>query len=163
MVSPGRGVVDCRGNWVEDTVSHTASLRGTPAKILLFWQNALKEHLLIEFRVAVSSRISATKLSFWPSITLYTVGRSQGYADATWSSHLMSLACLRPCLLLLKARDSCWMISVVLCRIESLVGQAEIQQVALGSQHSLFLDKKGIVYSCGDNKQVIVVAISFSL
>ena len=39
-------------------------------------------------------------------------------------------------------------------RVESLAGQADIRQVALGNQHSLFLDAQGIVYSCGDNKQV---------
>lgn len=43
----------------------------------------------------------------------------------------------------------------VACRVESFIGQAEITQVALGNQHSLFLDAQGIVYSCGDNKQVI--------
>ena len=35
------------------------------------------------------------------------------------------------------------------------MGQTEIKQVALGTQHSLFLDSQGVVYSCGDNKQVL--------
>ena len=31
-----------------------------------------------------------------------------------------------------------------------------MQKVALGAQHTLFLDSKGAVYSCGENKEVIV-------
>ena len=42
----------------------------------------------------------------------------------------------------------------VFFRVEALSGRSNIKAVALGAQHTLFLDSKGAVYSCGENKEV---------
>lgn len=39
-------------------------------------------------------------------------------------------------------------------RVESLVSRAHIAHAALGHSHSLFLDSKGALWSCGENKEV---------
>lgn len=38
-------------------------------------------------------------------------------------------------------------------RVEALVGQADISEVALGHGHTLFLDSQGAVFSCGNDYQ----------
>lgn len=43
---------------------------------------------------------------------------------------------------------------MVFCRIEALVGQADVRKVALGHEHTLILDAEGAVFSCGNNLQV---------
>lgn len=45
-------------------------------------------------------------------------------------------------------------LSGVFFRVEALSGRSSIKAVALGAQHTLFLDSKGAVYSCGENKEV---------
>ena len=44
------------------------------------------------------------------------------------------------------------------CRVEALIGRGDITSAALGSQHTLFLDSKGTVFSCGENKEVSLCA-----
>ena len=39
-------------------------------------------------------------------------------------------------------------------RVESMVHRVEVQGMALGHSHSLFLDADGAVYACGENKEV---------
>ena len=41
-------------------------------------------------------------------------------------------------------------------RIEALVGRANVRCASLGAHHSLFLDQSGAVWSCGENKEVLV-------
>jgi hypothetical protein len=38
-------------------------------------------------------------------------------------------------------------------RVEAFVGRAAVQAVALGAQHSLFLDAQGQVFACGEGKE----------
>lgn len=39
------------------------------------------------------------------------------------------------------------------CRVEAFVGRSEISGVALGHQHTLFLDGSGGIWGCGENKE----------
>ena len=39
------------------------------------------------------------------------------------------------------------------CRVESFVGRTQIGRVALGLDHSLFLDHDGSTWACGENKE----------
>jgi hypothetical protein len=43
---------------------------------------------------------------------------------------------------------------VVCGRVEALVGNADVSAAALGCDHTLFLDRQGAVWSCGENKEV---------
>ena len=47
-----------------------------------------------------------------------------------------------------------------LSRIEALFGRAEIAAMALGSSHSLLIDRDGQPYSCGENNKVIIIHTS---
>ena len=38
-------------------------------------------------------------------------------------------------------------------QVESLVGRASVADVALGEQHSVFLDARGGIWACGENKE----------
>ncbi|GIL71573.1 hypothetical protein Vretifemale_2114 [Volvox reticuliferus] len=38
-------------------------------------------------------------------------------------------------------------------RVESLVGRAAVRQVALGDNHTLFVDRSGGLWACGENKE----------
>ncbi|GLI59229.1 hypothetical protein VaNZ11_001073 [Volvox africanus] len=38
-------------------------------------------------------------------------------------------------------------------RVESLVGRASVRQMALGDSHTLFVDRSGGLWSCGENKE----------
>ena len=42
-------------------------------------------------------------------------------------------------------------------RVESMVHRVEVQAMALGHSHSLFLDADGAVYACGENKEVTML------
>ncbi len=37
-------------------------------------------------------------------------------------------------------------------QVEALVGRADISTISLGDSHTLFLDRLGAMWSCGDNK-----------
>lgn len=38
-------------------------------------------------------------------------------------------------------------------RVEALVGRGHVTRAAMGEEHSLFLDRRGRVWSCGENKE----------
>ncbi|KAK9800907.1 hypothetical protein WJX73_009640 [Symbiochloris irregularis] len=38
-------------------------------------------------------------------------------------------------------------------RVEAFVGRTQIRSLALGHQHTLFLDKSGVIFACGENKE----------
>lgn len=37
--------------------------------------------------------------------------------------------------------------------MESLVGRASVRQLALGDSHTLFVDRSGALWACGENKE----------
>ena len=42
--------------------------------------------------------------------------------------------------------------------MESMVNRVDVDGLALGHSHSLFLDADGAVWSCGENKEVTMLA-----